>query len=209
MTTNFIAYHQKTSKLLWPLSATFITAVLFLLMASLITPAGDVPQTEPDEVSVSILREKRDESSNYKERTHAKKPTREVTPPPPALPRTKPSAASSDNAISVQLPGIDQSKSLFESNMDRRATPIVRIPPQYPQGPLAKNIEGWVLVEFTITKAGTVTNIQIVDADPKKIFNRATIRAMKRWKYQPKIVNGKAVPQHKMRELFHYQIQNK
>jgi protein TonB len=71
-----------------------------------------------------------------------------------------------------------------------------------------KGIEGWVLVEFIITAGGTVADARVIDSEPKVIFDRETLRAIKRWKYQPKIVDGQAVPQYNMRELFQFVIEN-
>ncbi len=196
------------AKVFWPLIAASITVALFLLMGYLITPTGEVPQEEAETSQVVITRTKREESSDTKPRPKPKKPEQEITPPPPSIPRPKPQAASNNNALVVEIPNIGTDTALSNTSGDRRATPIVRIPPQYPQSALSKGTQGWVLLEFTITHTGTVENIQVVDAEPARIFNRAAIRAIKRWKYQPKIANGKAVPQQNMREIFRFEIQD-
>jgi len=90
---------------------------------------------------------------------------------------------------------------------DRRAIPMVRITPLYPRGPLENGTEGWVLVEFTITMVGTVDDLVVIDAEPQNVFNRSAMTAMKRWKYQPKMENGKPVPQYNMQELITYVIE--
>ncbi|RPH46954.1 MAG: energy transducer TonB, partial [Lysobacterales bacterium] len=53
--------------------------------------------------------------------------------------------------------------------------------------------EGWVQVQFTITPAGTVSDQKVVDADPKGLFERAALDAIGRWKYNPKVVDGRAM----------------
>ncbi len=73
--------------------------------------------------------------------------------------------------------------------------PLVRIPPRYPMRAASRKIEGWVKVEFTITKTGTVKDPKVVAAQPPNIFNRAALRAISRWKFKPKIVDGKAQEQ--------------
>ncbi len=75
---------------------------------------------------------------------------------------------------------------------DRDVIPLVRINPEYPSRARSRGIEGWVQVEFTITAAGTVANPRVVDADPKGLFDRAAITAIGRWKYNPKVVDGRA-----------------
>jgi protein TonB len=76
---------------------------------------------------------------------------------------------------------------------DRDVIPLVRINPEYPTRARERGIEGWVQVEFTITAAGTVADAKVVDADPKGLFDRAALEAIGRWKYNPKVVDGRAM----------------
>ena len=76
---------------------------------------------------------------------------------------------------------------------DRDVIPLVRINPEYPSRARSRGVEGWVQVEFTITPAGTVSDAKVVDADPKGLFERAALDAIGRWKYNPKVVNGRAM----------------
>jgi protein TonB len=76
---------------------------------------------------------------------------------------------------------------------DRDAVPLVRINPEYPMRARQRGIEGWVTIQFTISKTGTVTNPVVVASQPRKIFNRAALQAIGRWKYNPKIKDGVAV----------------
>jgi len=48
-------------------------------------------------------------------------------------------------------------------------------------------------VEFTITAIGTVQDPRVIDAEPARIFNREAIRAILKWKFKPRIVDGVAV----------------
>jgi len=54
-------------------------------------------------------------------------------------------------------------------------------------------VEGWVQVQFTITATGTVKDPVVVDAMPKSIFDDAALKAIARWRYNPKVENGTAV----------------
>lgn len=76
---------------------------------------------------------------------------------------------------------------------DRDVIPLVRINPEYPTRARERGIEGWVQVEFTITAAGTVADAKVVDAEPKGLFDRAALEAIGRWKYNPKVVDGRAM----------------
>jgi protein TonB len=50
-----------------------------------------------------------------------------------------------------------------------------------------------VLVEFTITAAGTVRDARVIDASPKGYFEDAALKAIGRWRYNPKVQEGVAV----------------
>jgi protein TonB len=71
--------------------------------------------------------------------------------------------------------------------------PIVRIEPQYPREALVDGISGWVEIEFTIEPDGTVSDPKIVASNPRRIFDRNVIRAIYRWKFKPRIVDGKPI----------------
>lgn len=78
---------------------------------------------------------------------------------------------------------------------DREATPVVQLPPQYPVEALRDGREGWVKLRFTVTAAGTVDDIQVIDAEPKRLFDKAARDALRKWRYQPLVVDGKALAQ--------------
>ncbi len=71
--------------------------------------------------------------------------------------------------------------------------PIVVIRPMYPRDAAMRGLEGWVKVEFTVTAIGTVKNPKVVDSSPPKIFNREAIRAILKWKFKPRVIDGVAV----------------
>lgn len=79
--------------------------------------------------------------------------------------------------------------------------PIVRVPPRYPMDAAARHIEGWVKVEFTIDEQGDVEDIRVVESSPPQIFEQAAIRAISRWQFKPRIVDGKAVKQRAIQTL--------
>jgi protein TonB len=71
--------------------------------------------------------------------------------------------------------------------------PIVRIDPQWPREALLNGIEGWVKVEFTILADGTVTDPVVLEAEPRRMFDRNALRAILKWKFKPRIIDGKPV----------------
>jgi protein TonB len=80
-----------------------------------------------------------------------------------------------------------------DSMGDGDIIPIVRIEPTYPRDALMRGIEGSVKIRLTILPDGSVGDAQVVDADPPRVFNREAIRAVLRWKFKPRIVDGVAV----------------
>ena len=73
--------------------------------------------------------------------------------------------------------------------------PLVRINPEYPRKARMLGIEGWVILQFTITEMGTVVNIKVIDSRPKDMFEQAAVQAVSRWKYQALVENGEAMRQ--------------
>ncbi|HEX4619688.1 MAG TPA: energy transducer TonB, partial [Steroidobacteraceae bacterium] len=71
--------------------------------------------------------------------------------------------------------------------------PVKTVPPEYPQSALAKGIAGSVLLSFTVDTKGNTRDVQVVQSTPAGVFDRAAISAVKRWRYNPVIVNGNAV----------------
>lgn len=77
--------------------------------------------------------------------------------------------------------------------VDEEVIPLVRIAPTYPSRAARLGIEGWVKMEVVINNKGGVDSARVLESMPERIFNRAAIKAIKRWRFRPKIVAGKAV----------------
>ena len=70
--------------------------------------------------------------------------------------------------------------------------PIVRVGAVWPPKALEQGLSGEVVVEFTVTKKGTVKKVKIVEST-NELFNRNALAAAKKLKYKPRKENGKAV----------------
>ncbi|MCB1581737.1 MAG: TonB family protein [Marinicella sp.] len=68
------------------------------------------------------------------------------------------------------------------------------IPPMYPQKELAKKTEGWVQLLIEVNEFGNVSSAEVLQAKPARAFNAAAIKAVRKWKFHPKVVDGKAMP---------------
>lgn len=80
-----------------------------------------------------------------------------------------------------------------EDGVSANAEPIERINPEFPEEARLKGIEGWVIIRFDINEEGSVENVQIVDASPRNLFEREARKAVKKWKYAPRMSKGQAV----------------
>lgn len=78
---------------------------------------------------------------------------------------------------------------------------IQHVAADYPPEAARKGVEGSVDVSFTISPQGKVNDITVTSAVPSDIFNRAAIAAVRRWKYEPKTVNGVPVEAHQQLRL--------
>ena len=84
--------------------------------------------------------------------------------------------------------------------------PLVRIEPEYPINARQNGIEGWAVVEFTISAAGTVKNAVVIASEPGTVFDRAALSAVTKWKYNPKIVDGRPVERSGQRVRFDFEM---
>lgn len=70
---------------------------------------------------------------------------------------------------------------------------ISKIPPEFPKRAATKGITGWASVEFTVSPAGEVVDAKISESS-NTLFDRAALSAIKRWRFEPYLQDGRAVP---------------
>jgi protein TonB len=90
---------------------------------------------------------------------------------------------------------------------DRDVVPLVRIEPDYPARAAQRGIEGYAVVQFTITPAGTVKDPIVIDAEPDGVFDSAAVAAVSRWKYNPKMEGGVAVERRGIRVKLAFKLE--
>jgi len=180
------------------LMAGVVTFALFYLMQCMIGGEGDLDESGTIKV-VDFVRVKRTEEVKKKEREPPKKEKFDDEPPPPdfALDSTTDMTSGGigiGSGVDTSLK-LDTGGSFSMASADGDAVPMVRVPPQYPERAMQRGIEGRVLVEFTITRSGSVKDAKVIAYEPSRIFNKAALKAVSQWKYNPKIENGNAVEQ--------------
>ena len=87
----------------------------------------------------------------------------------------------------------------------RQPLPIQRAKPSYPSAARQAGVIGYVLLEFTINKRGSTEDIKIIEANPAGYFEQSALSAMKRLRYRPIKVDGKAIRLPNMRYQFTFQ----
>ena len=175
--------------------AMLVTFGLFYLMQVLIL-GQDMKLGEAGGTMIDFVRLKKDTELELKKRKMPDKKEPEEPPPPPNLSMAKankPSQNMGDMAFAIDV-DVDVGGTDFAiAASDTDVVPIVRVTPQYPLRASERGIEGWVEVEFTISRSGTVKDPSVINSHPSSIFDRSALKAIRKWKYNPKIEDGEPV----------------
>ena len=59
---------------------------------------------------------------------------------------------------------------------------------------MARDREGWVDLAVTVSPDGTVESVAVIAANPKRLFERAAIRAASNWEFVPPRDSGIDTP---------------
>jgi protein TonB len=188
------------------LGALVSVALFWVLAYSIQRPAsiGDLREA----VRINFTRMRRDTPVETKRDEKV-----ERKPPPPVLeaPEVALDAPNVGGAVGRLAPSLDVGHSLSRltvaAGSDRDVLPLVRVAPDYPPRALARGVEGWVQVRFTISEIGTVKNAKVVAADPPGLFEDAALKSIARWRYSPKIEGGEAVERVGVETVIRFQIE--
>ena len=188
-----------------------VTSGLFYLMQALITKAAGELQEATGSI-VEFVRLKKDSEPELKKRQLPKKQKPEEPPPPPDLSLTRTTSLDDglqDLALGIGLDlDILGGPNLGAAVSDSDPVPVVRVNPQYPPRAAERGTEGWVELRFTISASGTVQDAEVMKSHPGHVFDRAALRAVRRWKYNPKIKDGNPVVRHGITVRLEFSLQN-
>lgn len=131
------------------------------------------------------------------------------TPPPPEQNREFDAGESN---LNIAYDAVDTSGDVDVSMAGISATdgdmlPLVNVTPTYPTRAAQRGIEGWCQVRFTVTAEGGVRGVEVVDAEPQGIFDRSSIRAAERFRFQPRVVDGEPVDVPGVQYVFRYELE--
>jgi protein TonB len=110
-------------------------------------------------------------------------PQQELPPTPIQMPRLDLPAMGDGLAIG---PGTAHSASTYGE-----LTPMIKVTPRYPRDALRDGISGWVEFEIVVNPDGTVKSARVLRAQPRGVFDVAAMQSVLKWKFRPKIVDGK------------------
>lgn len=197
--------------------ALLVNFALFTIMQSMTTAKSIDRKLIEDIQLLDFVRLKKESPTDTKNRQVPDKPPPPKTPPPPpemmhqiAKPRvTTPQLNVPRIDVPLNIAGgpyIGEFSAAPVMDAPKVAQyadvmPLVRIPPRYPRSAARRNIEGIVKIAFTITKEGRVKDPKVLMAQPEGVFEGAAIKAIMKWKFNPKIVNGEAVEQTAAQEI--------
>ena len=179
------------------LAASAVTFGLFFLMNSLVAFNDDVNLKEDKQLRFMDVVEDIDEQPPQRMERKVEKPP-EVEAPPPEM-ETPQVDIEGPNKLNLSIgransgAGVDLGSIDLGPSQDGDYLPLVRVQPQYPRRAQERGIEGYVIVELTVSEDGTVPpdSIIIIEAEPQGYFERAAAKAAEKFKYKPKVVNGK------------------
>ncbi len=101
-----------------------------------------------------------------------------------------------------------EAETASQSGPEQEVMPLNDVRPEYPKRAMDRRIEGHIKLAFTITAAGRVENIRVVEASPPHVFDREARRAAARWRFAPRTKNGAAVSIEAVKTL-HFRLQGK
>ena len=94
------------------------------------------------------------------------------------------------------------------SSGDGEYLPIVKVAPIYPRRAQTRGISGYCIVEYTVTKTGSIRDPKPVDCQPSGIFESASVKAATKFKYKPRVVDGEPIEVAGVQNKFTYELEN-
>lgn len=174
------------------LGALVTFALLFVMQLLIATGRGAITEAKAFRI-VDFVRVERQSIVETKKEKPEKPPEPEQAPDMPS-PDTLDSFDSS-MAVSMSSPVINASLNIGGVGFgvsDGEYLPIVKVAPIYPARAASRGLEGYVILEFTVTRAGTVRDVFVVEST-SSIFERAATTAAYKFKYKPRVIDGEPV----------------
>jgi protein TonB len=182
--------------------AVAFTFGLFWTMHLLIAGGRFLADQGESLATVDFVRLKKESDLETRERKKPPKPEPPKTPPPPKMKIDTPPPDAPPTPFQMpklNLPTTISGGPFLGSYVGGDMSgysdliPMMRIQPQYPRNAARDRIEGWVEFKITINPDGTVKSATPIRAQPRGVFESAAMQAILKWKFKPKVVDGKGV----------------
>ena len=185
-----------------------VTFALLWLMQILIATGEDAITNSRDFRFVDFVRIKRDEVVNLDEDKPEKPPEPEQPPPEMPQPQVDPLDTSHTIDISIGRMGmnLDPTRGNF-AVVDGDYLPIVKVAPIYPRRAQTRGLEGYCLLEFTVTKTGTVRDARAIECT-SSLFERASVNAAGKFKYKPRVVDGQEIEVPGVQHIIRFEMED-
>ncbi len=190
-----------------------ITAALFWAMPYMIETTDRQLDKSGSTNLVDFVRLRRDETIHRRE-LKPRKPLPPQSPPPlPSTPQFESLNPTAETiAISatpaetdIELSGAGFSLGIGEGDY----LPIVKVAPIYPQRALLRGIEGYCVVQYTVTRQGTILDPFVIENQcTNSMFHRPSLQAALKFKYKPRVIDGQAVEVPSVQNKFTYVIED-
>ena len=139
---------------------------------------------------VDFVRIKKDEDLDTKNAKPKKPP--EPEEPPPDTPQELDDIDTSADTVNIGAVdanvGVGAGIGGFNAG-EGEYLPIVKVAPIYPNRALSRGIEGWCIVEYTVSRSGTTAGGKVVECT-SSLFANASLKASSKFKYKPRVING-------------------
>ncbi len=188
-----------------------VTAGLFWFMQYLIVTADRELNEGASGHLIDFVRLKRDESIQRRQLKPKKPPPPDAPPPQPPTPQLEnlnPNAEKIAISAAPVETDIEMSGGFSLGVGEGDYLPIVKVAPIYPQRALSRGVEGFCVVQYTVTRQGTIRDPFVIeDQCTSSLFHRASVQAAMKFKYKPRVIDGQAVEVPGVQNKFTYEIQ--
>ncbi len=191
-----------------------VTASLFWVMQYMIQTADRQLDESGSTHMVDFVRLKRTETIHRRELKPSKPPPPQAPPPQPRTPQLEslnPNAETIPISVAPVETDIEMSGAGFSLGVgEGDYLPIVKVAPIYPQRALMRGLEGYCVVQYTVTRQGTIRDPFVIeDQCSDSLFHRPSLQAALKFKYKPRVIDGQAVEVPGVRNKFTYVIENR
>ncbi len=187
-----------------------VTAGLFWMMQYLIATADRSLNESTAGNLLDFVRLKRDESIQRRQLKPKKPPPPDAPPPQPPTPKLESLDPSADKIAISAVPvetDIEMSGGFSLGVGEGDYLPIVKVAPIYPARALQRGLEGFCVVQYTVTSLGTIKDPVVVqDQCTSSLWHRASLQAALKFKYKPRVIDGVAVEVPGVQNKFTYEI---